>query len=316
MAGEPGELGEGDDHGGGPRHRPRRPLPEVDLGRLLAVVGADPHEEQDQERDRNHHHPGPLAELAEHEDQGGDAAGGATEAIDGGAPPPARGPRSAASGGTIPAWARVKPVKTPMANSGISESVLPLGGGEQDRGEHRQHPDAPVEDQPVAADGEAVGEALVVGEQAGQHRQASEGGVGGERQHQGDQDGDGGEGPTPAEGVADDLVEDRLVSGPRLDVEALDEDGQAQQHHPQQGPQHQLGPARPGHPGRAEEGHPVGDRLHPGEGAAAGRERLAAPAAPRPSRWCGWRPWAPRGPEVRGERMDQSRPRSPPGWPR
>jgi len=34
------------------------------------------------------------------------------------------------------------------------------GGGQQDRGEQRQGPDAAVEDQPVAADGEAMGETV------------------------------------------------------------------------------------------------------------------------------------------------------------
>ena len=260
MAGEPGELGEGDDHGGGPRHRPRRPLPEVDLGRLLAVVGADPHEEQDQERDRNHHHPGPLAELAEHEDQGGDAAGGATKAIDGAAPPPARGPRPQPVV-DHPRLGQGEAGKDADGEQRDQRVGVPPGGGEKDRGEHRQHPDArsktsrsPRMAKPwgrrwslasrLASTGRPPKEVLAAS--ASTRVTRMEMAV---------------VGPTPAEGVADDLVEDG-VSGPRLHVEALDEDGQAQQHHPQQGPQHQLGRA-PGSPGERGRGAPRWRSLPP-----------------------------------------------------
>ena len=58
---------------------------------------------------------------------------------------------------------------------------------------HQQHgggdaegPDALGEDQAVAPQGEGVGQVVVAGQQAGQHRQAPERGVGGQAQHHGD----------------------------------------------------------------------------------------------------------------------------------
>jgi hypothetical protein len=52
------------------------------------------------------------------------------------------------------------------------------------------------------------------------------------------------------------------------------EHGEAQQHHAQDRTRQQLGALGPNDPGLLEEGHTVGNGLHPGEGAAAGREGL------------------------------------------
>ena len=69
---------------------------------------------------------------------------------------------------TSPVWDRVKPVKTPMANRGMSVVGVAIDRYQQDAGQHGQHPDPVAEDQPVAAHPEEVGQVVVPGQQAGQ----------------------------------------------------------------------------------------------------------------------------------------------------
>ena len=64
------------------------------------------------------------------------------------------------------------------------------------------------------------------------------------------------------------------LARPRAHVPPTGQHGQAEQHGPEDHPEQQLGPLGPDHPGLLEERHPVGDGLHPGEGAAARGEGL------------------------------------------
>ena len=131
---------------------------------------------------------------------------------------------------TRPAWASVKPMNTPMANSGISVLVLPPTATSSSRREHGQGPDAVAEDQPAVSHPEEVRKVVVPRQQAGEHGQPAEGGVGGERQHQGDRERDDVVGPVTPDGVGHDLAQHGLVR-PRLDVELVGEHGQPEQHH-------------------------------------------------------------------------------------
>ncbi len=127
-----------------------------------------------------------------------------------------------------------------------------------------------IRDRPLDPQGEHVRQVVVPGEQVGQHRQAAERGVGG----QGQQD-HGGE-------LHD--VEQRAVPqrGPghlgedghpvdRPDRELLDQQGDADQHDPQQRAQHHLCALRPAHPRLLERRNGVRDGLDPGQrGASVG----------------------------------------------
>ena len=71
-------------------------------------------------------------------------------------------------------------------------------GDEQGGRKAGEDPDAVGEDLPVAAEREEVGQVVVPGQQAGQDREAAEGGVGGQGQHEGDGERDDVVGPVPA----------------------------------------------------------------------------------------------------------------------
>ena len=85
---------------------------------------------------------------------------------------------------TMPAWDRVKPTNTPMANSGISAWVSPLDTTSSTAARGREHADAVAVDLALGLQREHVRQVVVPGQQAGQDRQAAEGGVRG----QGEQD--------------------------------------------------------------------------------------------------------------------------------
>ena len=77
----------------------------------------------------------------------------------------------------------------------------------------------------------------------------------------------------PTHGVPHDLAQHGLVR-PRLYVEPVRQHGQPEQHQAQDHAEQELGALGSGDPRFFEERDPVCDRLHAGEGAAAGRERL------------------------------------------
>ena len=101
---------------------------------------------------------------------------------------------------TRPLWANVKPVKTPIANSGIKAFVLPLDREEQRAGKDGERPDAVGEDLPVTPQREQVRQVVVPREKARQHRKPAERGVGGEGEDHRDRERDDVVGPVPADG--------------------------------------------------------------------------------------------------------------------
>jgi hypothetical protein len=77
-----------------------------------------------------------------------------------------------------------------------------------------------------------------------------------------------------ADGGGDDLAQHRLTgSGP--DVPPVGQHRHAEQHHAEDAAEQQLGMLGPDLTGLLEQRHPVGDRLHAGQRAAPGRERLS-----------------------------------------
>src|SRR5450756_2257444 len=72
--------------------RDGRDLPESQARLVPAIVGADPREEQDEERDRDDHDPGAARELGDQEDDGADAGHHGAHAVQRRPPLPACGP--------------------------------------------------------------------------------------------------------------------------------------------------------------------------------------------------------------------------------
>ena len=114
---------------------------------------------------------------------------------------------------------------------------------------------------------------VVASQQAGEDWEATEGRVG--RQGKDQRDGQRHDVVRP---VAPDRVDHDLAQyglpGTRLHMELVGEEGQAEQHHSQDGAEQQLGPLGPDHAGFTEERDAVGDGFDTGQCAAAGRERL------------------------------------------
>ena len=174
---------------------------------------------------------------------------------------------------TRPVWDSVKPMNTPMANSGMSVLVLPSDGDQERGGQEGQDDDPVGEDLAVASQREEVRGIVVAREQAGEDREPAEGRVGRQGEHDRDRDGDDVVGPATADGHRHDLAEDGLPrSG--ADVPALREHRQAEQHGAEDDAEQHLGPLGPHGPWLAEQRHAVGDRLDAGERAAPGREGL------------------------------------------
>ena len=73
--------------------------------------------------------------------------------------------------------------------------VLPLDGDEERARHDGEHHDPVGEDLAVAPDGEQVREVVVPRHEAGEDGEPAEGGVGRQRQHDGDRDGDDVVGP-------------------------------------------------------------------------------------------------------------------------
>jgi hypothetical protein len=140
--------------------------------------------------------------------------------------------------------------------------------GRRDRGQ-REHP-VPVH-LAVGLEGEDVREVVVAGQQLQQDRQPAERRVRGQGEQDHRRELDDVESPVVAEGGVRELGEDG-DSLDRLEVEAGDQDRQADQHHAEHRAEGDLRALGPLHPGCAEGGHGVGDGLDAGEGAASGGE--------------------------------------------
>jgi hypothetical protein len=126
---------------------------------------------------------------------------------------------------------------------------------------------------PFGPQAQQVRQPVVVGQQAHQHRQAAEAGVGGQRQDQGDGDAGRVVGPAGAERAGGELGQHSDVAAGRH-VLAADQDRQSDQHRPEQRAQHQLGPLSASGTRFPEGGDSVGDGFDPGQGRAAGGEGL------------------------------------------
>ncbi len=136
----------------------------------------------------------------------------------------------------------------------------PVHRHQEDAGEDRQHHDAGAVHLPVAAHREEVREVVVPGQQAGQDGEPPERGVGRQGQGGGDGQRDHVEDEVSPDGFTHDLAEGGLATA-GLDVEAHGQDGEAQEHRPQDQPQHGLGALGPDLARLAEQGHAVGDGL-------------------------------------------------------
>src|ERR1019366_6411233 len=183
------------------------------------------------------------------------------------------GPRVRRQWTTRPDWAMVKPMNTPMANRGMSELVFPFTATSR-AAENTASAQTPLPKTcRLSRQAEEVGQVVVASQQAGEDREPAEGCVCRKGQDQRDGEGHDVVGPVAADGVDHDLAQYGLP-GTRLYVELVGEEGQAEQHHPQDGAEQQLGSLGPDHAGLTEERDAVGDCFDTGKRAAAGRERL------------------------------------------
>ena len=185
-----------------------------------------------------------------------------------------RGGRSARQWRTSPTWLSVKPMNTPIANSGIRLLTCAPDATSSSTATQRQRDDPDPVDRLLGAQVEHVRQPVVLGQQAHQHRQPAEAGVRRQPQHQRDREvGDverpaGAErrrrSPAPAPSRRRAARRDGRGSG-RASPTSIT---------PSRTPSRDLGPlGRPG-PRLAERRHAVGDRLDAGDRRAAGRERL------------------------------------------
>ncbi len=184
-----------------------------------------------------------------------------------------RVPRSRRQCSTMPVWAIVKPTNTPIAKSGTRVLVSPPEKTSK-AAETTASPTTPVPVHlPVGLETEDVRQVIVPGEQFEQDGQATEGGVGGEREQHHGGELDDVEGPVVPQGGVGELGEDGNAFH-RLESEAGDQYGQADQHHAEQRAERDLRAHRPAGRWGTERRHCVRDRLDPGESRAARGERL------------------------------------------
>ena len=114
---------------------------------------------------------------------------------------------------------------------------------------------------------------MILGEKAHQHREAPEARVRRERERKRDRDVGDVERPALAERARGQLGEHRDVAA-GFDVMGVDQDRQPDQHHAEEHPERDLGSLGGPDARLAERRHPVGDRLHAGDGRASRRECL------------------------------------------
>ena len=146
-------------------------------------------------------------------------------------------------------------------------------GEEEHARHHGECPDAERVRLPVAPQGEEVRYVVVAGEEAGEDRETTERGVGGQREHDGDGHRHDVVGPSSPDGERHDLAQDGL---PRAgaDVPALGQNGESEQHGAEDDAEQQLGRLGAPRPRFAEQRDSVGDGLDAGQRAASGRESL------------------------------------------
>ena len=116
-------------------------------------------------------------------------------------------------------------------------------------------------------------QAVISGQQLHEHRQATEAGVGREGQHQGHRQIDDVERPSGSERSRRQLRQQGDIAARHHPVKP-DQEGQTEQHGPQQDSQRDLTTLGTLHRRRSECGYRIGDRLHSGQRGAASRKRL------------------------------------------
>jgi len=211
-------------------------------------------------------------EFGRDEDGGGGRGQDRAGAVEGGSQHPARGAV------TVPV-----PYQPGLADGESDEHPdrverdQPVGAGvdrdQQDGREHGQGNDAITVHRPFGPQAQQVGQPVVVGQQAHQHWQAAEAGVGGQRQDQGDGNAGRVIGPAGAERAGDELGQHGDATTGR-DVLAADQDRQPDQHRAEQRAEHQLGPLSASGARFPEGGDSVGDGFDPGQRRATGGEGL------------------------------------------
>ena len=160
------------------------------------------------------------------------------EPVDGGTQPPARRPQLA----PMDDQTRLRQRESGEDADGEQrdEGVgVPAHGHQQRPGEDGQHEDPVGEHLAVAAQREEVREVAVPSQQAGQDGQTLEGGVGGQRQHEGDRHRHHEVRPVPADRHPHDLAQ-HGVTGTGGHVEAPDQDREAEQHEAEDHPDQRL----------------------------------------------------------------------------
>ncbi len=240
------------------------PLADVRVG---AVHGLEGDHEQ---RQRDHDQPGALRELGRGHDDRGDTGEDRAEAVQQGFSTPA----GAAFTAPVPDHAdlRDREADEDADREERHEGVGVAAGEHQQRGRDRGQREHTVPVHlAVGLEGEDVRKVVVAGQQFQQHRQPAEGRVRGQGEQDHRRELDDVESPVVAEGGVRELGEDGdSLDG--LEVEAGDQDGQADQHHAEHRAEGDLRALGPLHAGCAEGGHGVGDGLDAGEGAAPAGE--------------------------------------------
>ncbi len=176
-----------------------------------------------------------------------------------------RGGRSLRQWRTRPTWLSVKPMNTPIANSGIRLLTRALDATSSTSDSERQRPDPDPVHRPLSAQIKDVRQPVILGQQAHQHRQPAEACVGRQAEHQRDRDVGDVERPPGAKRGRRHLGQHGHAAA-WLDVMRVNQQRDADQHHAEQDPEQDLGPLRGAGSRLAERRRAVGDRLDAGDG--------------------------------------------------
>ena len=183
----------------------RRDRADLKLPAGACVVGSHAVEQQDQERYGDDDHPGTLHELGDEED--GCCGGGdhGSESVYGGPPGPA------GFSGPAPMYDETglgqREADEHADGEQWDERVrVTADGDEQQAREDGQHTDPVAEHEPAVPYAEQVGKVMVPCQQARQHGQPTEGGVGGKSQDEGDRERHDVVGPVSPHGIGHDLA--------------------------------------------------------------------------------------------------------------
>jgi hypothetical protein len=140
---------------------------------LVAVAGAQPHQHQPAEREQQHHRPSALAELHHREDQHDQQRHQAAAEVDRELVPPT----GLAAGVVVLGHAEASHRETDEYPYRIERNQLVDTGTDSEQQCQRrdgQHQDAVAEGQPMPAPGQLPGQEGVLGDEAGQEREAGE----------------------------------------------------------------------------------------------------------------------------------------------